>query len=220
MLALVLATGVAGFADAFSLLTYGVFTANQSGNLIHVGMGLAGRFPDWPVALVSIFGFCLGGGLATRIRHRVRRHRCAPPGWELVAIIGVVVLWAVLARVLAPWDWRIGQHLVSAFVGAVAMGLLAVLFVRTSGAKTTTTYQSGTVLNIGEQFSDWIRRSHRRSRTARRWTMGFLGITCYAAGGGFGALLGDRPVWILAGSLVVLVVLLVIVRPPRFGTVD
>jgi len=220
VLALALATGIAGFVDAFSLLRFGVFTANQSGNLIHLGMGLAGHFPVWPAALASIVGFGLGGALAHLLRHRVESSRRAPPGPQLVVVIGAILLWAGLYEALAVRHLGLAQRVPLAAVGAVGMGMLAVLFVRTAGVKTTTTYQSGTVLNAGENFVSWLRRSDRRGPSSRRWLLGFLGIGCYAAGGGGGALVTPWPVWVFAGAVAGLVTLLTIVRPPRFGTVD
>ncbi|MGW0434367.1 DUF1275 family protein [Micromonospora sp. NPDC003197] len=222
VLALALATGVAGYVDAFSLLRYGVFVANQSGSLIHLGMGLAGHFPGWPAALASIVGFGLGGGLAHLLRRRVESHRRAPPGPQLVVVIGVVLLWAGLEQALAVRHGQFGlaQRVPLAAVGAIGMGMHAVLFVRTAGVKTTTTYQSGTVLNTGENFVNWLRHSDRRRSSNRRWLLGFVGTGCYAAGGGFGALVTPWPVWVFVGAVAGLVVLLGIVRPPRFGAMD
>lgn len=220
VLALALATGVAGYVDAFSLLRYGVFVANQSGSLIHLGMGLAGHFPVWPAALASIVGFGLGGGLAHLLRRRVESHRRAPPGPQLSVVIGVLLGWAGLEQALAVRQFGLAQRVPLAAVGAVGMGMLAVLFVRTAGVKTTTTYQSGTVLNTGENFVNWLRRRDRHRPGNRRWLLGFVGTGCYAAGGGFGALVTPWPVGVFAGAVVALVVLLTIVRPPRFGMVD
>ena|SRR5690606_3332117 len=60
LLALGLTTAVSGLVDAFTLLRYGVFTANQAGNVVQIGIGLGGKFPAWPAASASVAGFGVG----------------------------------------------------------------------------------------------------------------------------------------------------------------
>jgi uncharacterized membrane protein YoaK (UPF0700 family) len=219
VVALVLTTGVAGMADAFTLLRYGVFVANQSGNLVHSGMAIGGKFPDWPAALASIAGFGLGGTLATLVRRRGRVGRWAPPAGELVTAILTAVVWALVDVAVATAHPGPGQRALLAAVGAVTLGILAVLFVRTAGIRTTTTYQTGTVLSTAQAFADLVQRAVRHTTAVRRWSLGLLGITCYALGGTVGSLIVGRPGLVFALGIGVLVALLLLIRPPRFGRV-
>lgn len=213
LVALALTAAVSGLIDAFTLLHYGVFTANQSGNIVHVGMGLSGSFPQWRAALASIVGFGVGGALAGPLRRARRRPR---PVGELVGVIVAVALWSVADIVLASGSHDAAYRILLAALAAVGLGILAMLFLRIAGIKTTTTYQTSTVLNAAQGLSDWIGGKGRRgSVPARRWMLGLLGIGCYGAGGGAGALAQRSPAWVFALAISVLATLLATVRPPR-----
>ena len=93
-LTLALATGVAGILDAFALTRYDVFVANQSGNIVHVGMGLVGHDPSWPASVASMVGFASGAGVAFRLRGRGRPDHRSRPAVGLCLTIGALLLWA------------------------------------------------------------------------------------------------------------------------------
>lgn len=57
----------------------------------------------------------------------------------------------------------------------LAPGVPAWLFLRTAGTKTSTTYQSGTVLSVAGGLAEWIRSWGRRAARVRTWTLGPLG---------------------------------------------
>ena len=205
LVALALTTVVAGLVDAFTLLRYGVFTANQSGNIVHVGMGLSGRFPQWPAALASIVAFGAGGALAARLR---RSHRDSPPARELVGVIVAVTLWSVADVLLESGQGDRGRQAGLAALAAVSLGILALLFARTAGVMTTTTYQTSTVLSAAQGLSDWIGRGDRSRRASRRWRLGLIGICGYALGGAIGALIQRSPAWVFGLAIGILATLL------------
>jgi uncharacterized membrane protein YoaK (UPF0700 family) len=211
LLALVLTTVVAGLIDAFTLLRYGVFTANQSGNVVHVGMGLSGRFPQWLVAAASIVGFGVGGVVAGRLR---RVSPTSPPVAELVGVITVLALWATADLLLDSGRGDRTQQVLLATLAAIGLGLLARLFLRTAGVRTSTTYQTSTVLNTTRALSEWIGSRGRRPDAARRWMLGFVGVAGYAVGGGIGAVVQRSVAWVFVLALAVVAALLAVARVP------
>lgn len=211
LLALALTTAVAGLIDAFTLLRYGVFTANQSGNVVHVGMGLSGRFPQWLVAAASIVGFGLGGVAAGRLR---RLSATSPPVTELVGVITVLALWAMADILLDSGRGERRYQVLLAALAAVGLGLLARLFVRTAGVKTSTTYQTSTVLNATRALSEWIGSRGHSPDAARRWMLGLVGIAGYAVGGAVGAVAQRSGAWVFVFAIAVVAALLAVVRMP------
>lgn len=213
LLALGLTTGVSGLVDAFTLLRYGVFTANQAGNVVHIGMGLGGAFPGWPAALASVAGFGAGAVLGGRLR---KAARLPPPAAELIGVIAAATLWSVADLVLDSGTDYTGYRALLTAVSALVLGILARLFLRTAGVRTTTTYQTGTVLSVADGLARWIRGGGRPGRATRTWLLGLLGIGCYAAGGALGAVVRGWPAAVFALTVAALATLLVIVRPgPR-----
>ena len=84
----------AGFADGYALTRFDVFVANQSGNVVRIGMGAVGQYAAWDLALLSVLGFGVGGMLSWLLA-RVG----GPRHWP----IHVVRLMAVGMLVLAWW---------------------------------------------------------------------------------------------------------------------
>jgi uncharacterized membrane protein YoaK (UPF0700 family) len=208
LVALALTTALAGLVDAFTLLRYGVFTANQSGNIVHVGMGLSGRFPEWLVALTSVASFGLGGVAAVRLR---RFSPPSPPVSELIGVIVVFALWAT-ADILLDSGRDRPQRILLAALAAFGLGLLAKLFVHTAGITTNTTYQTSTVLGAAQALADWIVRRGHSANAARRWILGLVGITGYAAGGAIGTIAQRSLAWAFVLALAVVTTLLALSR--------
>lgn len=206
LLVLAVSTFVAGLLDAFAFLRYGVFAANQSGNAVLLGVGLAGEYPAWPGAAASLVAFAAGAGATSRLR--AARGRRAPAARGLAAAVVTVWLWAAL-NVLFEYG-RGGPHprVGLAAAGGFAMGCLATLFVRTAGIATTITYQSGTVAKTGERLAAWLTGPGvDRSAARRAALLGLLTLACYTAGGGVGTLAQQRPLWVPAwGSLALVAV--------------
>lgn len=210
LVALGLTTAVSGLVDAFTLLRYGVFTANQAGNIVQTGMGLGGQFPAWPAASASIVGFGVGAVVGARLR---RTARMPPPAAELTGVIVAAAVWAAADVALDSGAGGAGYRALLTTTSALTLGILARLFLRTAGTKTATTYQSGTVLSAADGLAGWIRSGGRWGSAARKWTLGLLGIGCYAGGGAVGALAHHWPAAVFALTVAILAVLLAIVRP-------
>ncbi|MGP8302857.1 YoaK family protein [Streptomyces inhibens] len=142
MVCLTVATGV---LDAVSFLTLGhVFTANQTGNLLFLGFGIAGQGGLSVVATaVSIGAFALGAVLGARLESTlaVRRHQ-----WFPVALATEATLLAVAAA--AAWESGPAEGLPPgrrwAVIGlmALAMGMRNVTAMRVASPDLTTTVQT------------------------------------------------------------------------------
>ncbi|WP_320065611.1 YoaK family protein [Micromonospora sp. RTGN7] len=215
LLVLALTTGIAGFLDAFAFLRYGVFVANQSGNVILFGIGAVGQHPAWPAAAASLVGFAAGAALSTWVRLMASRWSSSARG--IAAAVLTMAFWAVLNVLLEYGRHGTVGKIVLAAVGGLAMGSLATLFVRTAGIASTITYQSGTVAKTGERIAAWLAGPSADRRRARRaLLLGLMMLASYALGGGIGALAQQRPLlaptW---ATLALAIVTLSLARPAR-----
>ena len=139
-----LLAAVAGFVDAvgFNRL-FGVFPANQSGNVAFLGMAIGGDGPaaGWRCAL-SIAGFATGTAAGFLLGHRLGPRRRGP-----TLIVVELVLLLVVTVVAGNVD---GRGLSGGFTGVVlvalgsfAMGIQTEAIRRVAGVAVATTYQSG-----------------------------------------------------------------------------
>lgn len=214
LLVLALTTATAGFVDAFAFLRYGAFVANQSGNAVLLGIGLAGRHAAWPESAASLIAFAAGTGVVSQIR--AAPSRWAPSSRGLACAVAAMALWAALNVLLhhgRQGGWaRVGL----AAAGGFAMGALATLFARTAGIATAVTYQSGTVAKLGERVGRlMVGPDAGRSRARQGIFLGLLALTCYAAGGGLGAVAQEDPLWVPAWGTLALSTLSLLVRVRR-----
>jgi uncharacterized membrane protein YoaK (UPF0700 family) len=118
---LLMLTFVTGIIDAVSFLALGqVFAAMQTGNVIFLGLGVAGA-DGAPVAapLIALTAFVIGGGIAAGLA-RSRAVDAAGP-----AMTAEVALLVTAAIVLAASDVRPGDAAAYATIGllSLAMGL-------------------------------------------------------------------------------------------------
>ncbi|MEV6813463.1 YoaK family protein [Micromonospora sp. NPDC051296] len=211
-LVLALTTGIAGFVDAFAYLSYGAFVANQSSNVVFLGIGPAGRHPTWPAAAASLVAFAAGAGVVTRLR--ATRSRWSAPVRVLVATVIATSVWAVLNVLLQYGRHGPQARIALSALGGFAMGCLATLFVRTAGVATTITYQSGTVAKTGERIVSWLAGPGvDRTKARRASLLGLLTLVGYAVGGGIGTLAQQRPLWVPAWATLALVAVMFMVRP-------
>ncbi|MFX0592412.1 YoaK family protein [Melissospora conviva] len=210
---LALASVVGGLVDAYALIRYRVFVANQSGNVVHVGMGLGGEFADWPVAAASIGGVLIGAALGTVLRWGARPGRISPPARQLTAALLAVATWALTDALLDAGAHDAGDRALLAVLGAAVTGLLAVVFFRVAGVTVVTTYQSTTVVDLAKGLVGWLHR--RAGRWAWPWVSAVIGLASYAAGGWLGTrLLRPQPAtFVLTAGIIV--VLLLTVRAYR-----
>ncbi|MET8233372.1 YoaK family protein [Micromonospora sp. NPDC005298] len=208
---LALTTAIAGFVDAFAYLTYGAFVANQSSNVVFLGIGPAGRHPAWPAAAASLVAFAAGAGIVTRLR--AARIRWAPSVRVLAATMFAMSVWAVLNVLLDHGRHGPQSRIALSALGGFSMGCLATLFVRTAGVATTITYQSGTVAKTGERIVGWVAGpTADRSRARRASLLGLLTLAGYAVGGAIGTLAQQRPLWVPAWATLALLAVLALAR--------
>lgn len=185
LLVLALLTLTAGFADGYALTRYGVFVANQSGNIVHVGMGLVGQDPLWRLSLLSVFGFAVGGSLAWFLARVARSHDWSVIRMRLLVGAGLVLVWWTTVIIIGSGS-ELGM--VSSFLGALAMGVTATALTRVAGVQAQTSFQSGTVLRSAEAFMDWVASAGADRRTGRTLAVvGLIAVLAYAAGGAAGA---------------------------------
>lgn len=202
----VVLASTAGFVDAVAFLhLVGAFPANQSGNLVLLGMATSSPAvpPAW-VSVAAVLGFTAGVGtgawFAGRADEPVRPRRL------LVAeLVLLVVLAAVVAGTGTTPEGAVGAAGLLSFEGparaavlllaAVAMGLQTEAIRRASGIGIATTYESGAVARIGEVLGalaepapdDSAANDARRS--AARTTVAVLGVVvgAYIVGAALGA---------------------------------
>lgn len=185
VLVLALLTITAGFADGYALQRFDVFVANQSGNVVRIGMGLVGEYAAWDLALLSMCGFAVGGMLAWLLNRAASR-----TGWPLIrlrlaTVLAAVAVWWLMVSFV---DAGRGIGLLSAFVGAVGMGVMASVLTRVAGVRTQPTYQSATVLSSAQGLLDWLTDADPATRSGRSLALlGALTLVCYALGGALGA---------------------------------
>jgi uncharacterized membrane protein YoaK (UPF0700 family) len=204
-----LLAAVAGFVDAvgFNRL-FGVFPANQSGNVAFLGMAIGGTGPaaGWRCA-ISIAGFAIGTAAGYLLGQRLGRRK--GPTLIVLELVLLVIVTIVAGRV----DGRglsgglTGVVLVS--LGSFAMGIQTEAIRRVAGVGIATTYQSGAVARIGEVTAGLLRRPTTPARWAAPLPILAAVLVTYCGGAVLGATtLGrwSRPLTLPCIVLAVLVV--------------
>ncbi|MBO3083171.1 DUF1275 domain-containing protein [Cellulomonas sp. zg-ZUI188] len=206
MLALTFTTGI---VDAVGYLGLDrVFTANMTGNVVILGMGLAGA-DDLPVLgpALALVGFLVGAALGGRVL------RTAPAGWSdrtsgTFAATGVLAILLGVGALVAPPEEGSLWALTVTTVLALAMGLQAASARRLAVKDVTTVVVTSTLTGLaadsrlaGGAGDGWARRS--------------LAVLLILVGAAVGALLlrasGDQGVGVgmlVAGVLAVAVAVL------------
>ncbi|MGN5381709.1 YoaK family protein [Streptomyces lasalocidi] len=170
---LVLLTLLSGVIDAVGLLGLGhVFVANMTGNLVLVGLGLAGS-PDssFMGALAALGGFLFG---ALLVRHAAPRHAA-----NRTLLGGCAALEAALFTVAtSAWSYGAGPGpaLVPVLLCAVALGMQNAVVKRIGVPGVTTTVMTSTLTGL---IAD--RPKERTSSTARRQAVSVLTLVTGAA---------------------------------------
>jgi len=178
----------AGFVDGVGYLRlFGAFPANQSGNLVLLGMAFASPLPPpaW-VSATSIVGFTVGVAFAAWLAGRLRpRHRPRVLlTLELVLLVGLAVATAVVGDGESPFTGAARGALL--FVAAVAMGIQTEVIRRAFGVTIATTYQTGSLARVGETVGAMPRGSERQGATTTLVVLGAV-VACYVAGAAVGA---------------------------------
>jgi uncharacterized membrane protein YoaK (UPF0700 family) len=144
---LVALAAVAGCVDAASFLgLQSVFTANQTGNTVLLGIGLSQG--DWSAALRSVgalAGFCVGVALAALVL------RGSAAGWQRTAA-AVVGAEAIALGALAAL-WAPAPTIVLIALAALAMGAQSALTLQLGVPGVTTTFITGTVTRIVSELA-------------------------------------------------------------------
>ncbi len=202
----------AGFVDAVGFLhLFGVFPANQSGNLVLLGMAVASPVPPpaW-VSATSIIGFTAGVAGAARLGRAMPPRRRAPVllSLELVLLVALAIGNALVEdRDSLLSGVSLGVWLL---VAAVAMGVQTESIRRAAGVGVSTTYETGAMARIGETLGP-DPASQQRQGTTTFIVLGAM-VTCYVTGAALGAgPLGEgRGGLVLPGLAVALVLVAVL----------
>jgi uncharacterized membrane protein YoaK (UPF0700 family) len=200
---------VAGFVDAvgFNRL-FGVFPANQSGNVAFLGMAIGGDSPaaGWR-CVVSIAGFATGAAAGFALGHRLAPRRKGP-----TLIVIELVLLLIVTIVAGRVD---GDNLSGGFTGVVlvslgsfAMGIQTEAIRRVAGVGIATTYQSGAIARIGETTTRLFHRPNAPARVVTTLPILAAVLVTYCGGAALGATepgRWSRPLALPCGVLAVLV---------------
>lgn len=179
----------AGFVDAVGFLRlFGVFPANQSGNVALLGMSLddAAPAPGWK-PLLALAGFAAGAAVGVLVASRLPRGRRRP-----VLLAVEVAMMAVLTFALALVHDDEGLLTGPAAVALLAalpltMGVQTEVIRRAAGMSVTTTYQSGGVAHVGESFAGVLGVAGDRQPSDRRLLLLGGVLLGYVAGAGLGS---------------------------------
>lgn len=140
----------AGVVDAVSFLTFDVFTANMTGNVVLLGIALSSQSAAQAVrAGVAVLGFAAGVLIAARVVGRAPEPRGWPPraahvlAGALVLQIGFAIAW--LAADGTP-DGS-GRDVLIA-VSAIAMGAQSAAVAAMRFPNLATTYITGTLTGL------------------------------------------------------------------------
>ena len=187
-------TAVAGCVDAIAYTRIsGVFPANQSGNLILLGL-VAGGAPGTPMArtAAAIAAFALGVMAAARSSGRLGRGR--DPG----LLVGALPVDG------APSTVDGARGILALVVLGLAMGVQTEVIGRVVGVGVSTTFETGALTRLAEQLG-------RPGATDTRVVLVLaLGVATYVAGAAAGASIAAHwslpltvPVAALAGLVAV-----------------
>ena len=210
VLALALLTIVAGFADGYALIRYDVFVANQSGNIVRVGMGLVGNYSAWDLAVAAMLGFGVGAMIGWQLRSWAGERITLLVRGRLLAVATLIAAWAVVV-VTANSSRSVG--LASAFLGATAMGTMASVLTHVAGVQAQTTFQSATITRAAQGVLDWAARRDPAHRTGRTLALiSAMTLACYAGGGAVGSVMAGLSAITLLLALLPLTVVFSLIR--------
>ncbi len=206
-LAVVLAA-TAGFVDAHVyLFVVPVFVANQSGNLIGLGMTTGQeQWHDAASALVAIASFIVGVLAATTFLRRDRARGVPARVYPLLQIEAAALLvlglglWIVDPTI--SHGWRVIDLLVI-FVGAGAMGVQSASLRSVGSVSITTTYGTGALVRVGEKLAAPLRTGDAVPDPQRMRTVAVLAVVLgsYVGGAALSAALGSAHWLVLIPAL-------------------
>jgi uncharacterized membrane protein YoaK (UPF0700 family) len=202
MLTLSFSTGI---VDAVGYLGLDrVFTANMTGNVVILAMGLTGA-GNLPVVgpVVALAGFVIGATIAGRVL------RGMPKGWGprdtgLITTVAVLLVVAVIPTVIAgssPYPAFVGLP-VTALLG-IAMGMQAGTARHIAVADVTTVVVTSTLAGLA--FDSWLGR-----RTGQQWLRRLSAVVLIALGALVGAALLLVQFWLGLGLAALILVVVAV----------
>jgi uncharacterized membrane protein YoaK (UPF0700 family) len=225
-------TAVGGFVDAVGYIAlFLIYTANMSGNSVHVGMYLGQR--NWAeavrfvCAIASYFVGLLATRVAIEIAGRAGHKRIA--SFTLGVEAALLAIFAHATPVMhfgRMQDLHSAAHFALIALLAFAMGVQTATLTRVGALTIYTTFVTGTLTKLTEsltRFVFWMHDELRQSgtshivrqavtqRDARESAMLAATWSCYVLGAAMGTILKARwelralylPVAVLAGFIVV-----------------
>jgi|GEM_PF-1024910 len=179
---------IAGFVDAVGFLhLFGVFPANQSGNIAFLGMAFAGASPTpaWPLA-TAVVGFMAGAASGVWLASRLRPERRASV-LLAVELLLLVSLASLAALVSAEHTALVGGWQDPLIVlASMAMGVQTEVIRRTAGVTIATTYQTGGIAHISEATGALMSTTKRAAPMHVIIVLAVV-VTGYIAGAALGA---------------------------------
>ena len=174
-------TAVGGFVDAVGyIILFEIFTANMSGNSIHVGMFLAHH--DWidmarnGCAIASYFVGLMATRIAIEVAGRAGRKHIASLTLGVEAVLLAIFAHATPAlRGGQMQDLRSAEHFLLIGLLAFAMGTQAATLTRVGALTIYTTFVTGTLTKLSESLTRvvfWF--FDQRSKSGMSHTVGQL----------------------------------------------
>jgi hypothetical protein len=228
-----LVTFVVGALDAVGYQQFGVFTANQAGNLVIVWTLLSSTPASAGLALASLLGCALGITAVVLVR-RAWRWLVTPAGSRLMLVVAAVLIVGAqrigrslststsTAATAVPDVWSSGWWSECAAIALIALSIavLGMVFISGGGIRapilaSTNAYVDAirygvAGLAVGEERSEWWRRARR--------AVGFP--VCWTVGAAAAALLPVGPLGVTVGAAVLVVVVVVAVLARRVSAAD
>jgi uncharacterized membrane protein YoaK (UPF0700 family) len=207
---------IAGFIDAYGMITYGVFVSFMSGNTTQTGYQTAeGAFGLASLSALAILFFVVGsfaGTLLAQFAARLARR----------LVFGVVAAALALIIGFTQLAWLSGAAAIAAI--SFAMGVMNSAFSRVGAQSVSLTFVTGTLSRVGSHLAMALRRAPlpdaegswdthlRRALLLARVWVGFLvgALLSGAATPRYGA-------WVLLPPALILAILAAFDRPTGGG---
>jgi uncharacterized membrane protein YoaK (UPF0700 family) len=184
----VVLAAIGGFVDAVGFARLlGVFPANQSGNVVFLGMAIGGASPApaWRTT-TAIVTFAIGTGAGFLLGRRIGNRHKAP----VLLAVELLLLLALIA-VAGPVDDAVPapglEGAVLIVLASLAMGVQTEVIRHVAGVGVATTYQSGAVARIGEAMTGPLRGGDPPRRYATKLGILVLVLVAYIGGAAAGA---------------------------------
>jgi uncharacterized membrane protein YoaK (UPF0700 family) len=205
---------IAGFIDAYGIITYGVFVSFMSGNTTQTGYQTAeGVFGPAALAALAILFFVIGSFTGTLLVQ-------AAGGLARRAVFGVVA--AALAEVVGLTYFGFLSVESGIAIVSIAMGVMNSAFSRVGAQSVSLTFVTGTLSRVGSHLAlaarrapladaqgPWDTHLRRALMLSRVWAGFFAGaLLSGAATPRFGA-------WVLSAPALILAALAAFDRPDR-----